>query len=348
MIENESFKNEDPNKINKEEIQNEIKDKDLQEINNQKVITFDTLHITSKINKNKIYHNKDLNYEYIFCLNENSEDKKKEKYFASIFSTFKYIGSLSEELKREGFGYYLYDVEDEGDEYAGNWKDNKKDGDGIYIYKKNENDREELYLGKWVNGSKHGKGIYFYKNHKNEKLNDGDYDVILGEFENDYYKDGYIISKKGNDETIYKGKMNKEGDKEDEHAMYFENGNKSFYGKFANNEMEKGRIIIFDENNTNVPKTKYYFEKIDDNYEFDVDKFSEFDAQLIGIKANIEKEKLQNDLINGAYKFCIELIPKINDIEKIKVFEVKKDFIDKFEIFLNFKIENMNENNNNL
>ena len=33
-----------------------------------------------------------------------------------------------------------------------------------------------------------------------------------------------------------------------------------------------------------------------------------------------------------------------NDIEQIKIFEVKKDFTDKFEMFLNFKIENMNDN----
>ena len=325
--------------LNKKSIEKEIKKNE----NKQNSITFDILFIDTSIDKNKIYKNKNYNQENIFIFNENSSDKKKEKYFASIISSFKYIGSLSDELKREGFGYYLYDIED-GDEYAGNWRDNKKDGGGIYIYKKNENDREELYLGKWFQGCKHGRGIYFYKMHKNKNLIEGDYDVILGEFENDYYKDGYIISKKGEDETIYKGKMNKEGNKEDENAMYFENGNKAFYGQFLNNEMEKGRILIFDENDTSVIKSKYYFEKVENDFEFDINKNKEIDDKLCEIKRNIENENLQNDLINEAYKFCIELIPKVNDIEKIKIFEVKKDFTDKFEMFLNFKIENMNDN----
>ena len=318
------------------------KEKNIEE-NKQKSITFDILVINDKIDKNEIYQNKNNNQEYTFIKNENSLDKKKEKYFASIISSFKYIGTLSDELKREGFGYYLYDIND-GDEYAGNWRDNKKDGGGIYIYKKNENDREELYLGKWLNGCKHGRGIYFYKMHKGKNLTDGDYDVILGDFENDYYKEGYIISKKGEDETIYKGKMNRDGNKEDEHAMYFENGNKAFYGQFLNNEMEKGRILIFDENDTSVVNSKYYFEKDENDFKFDINKNKEIDDKLFEIKRNIEKENLQNDLINEAYKFCIELIPKVNDIEKIKIFEVKKDFTDKFEMFLNFKIENMNDN----
>ena len=180
--------------------------------------------------------------------------------------------------------------------------------------------------------------------HKSENLTDGDYDVILGDFENDYYKEGYIISKKDKDETIYKGKMNRDGNKEDEHAMYFENGNKAFYGQFLNNEMEKGRILIFDENDTSVVNSKYYFEKDENDFKFDINKNKEIDNKLFEIKRNIEKENLQNDLINEAYKFCIELIPKVNDIEKIKIFEVKKDFTDKFEMFLNFKIENMNDN----
>ena len=276
---------------------------------------------------------------------KNIEENKKKSitFFASIISSFKYIGTLSDELKREGFGYYLYDIDD-GDEYAGNWSDNKKDGGGIYIYKKNENDREELYLGKWFKGCKHGRGIYFYKMHKGENLTDGDYDVILGDFENDYYKEGYIISKKGEDETIYKGKMKRDGNKEDEHAMYFENGNKAFYGQFLNNEMEKGRILIFDENDTSVIKSRYYFEKIENEFKFDIDKNKKYDDKLCEIKRNIENENLQNNLINDAYKFCIKLIPKVNDIEKIKIFEVKKDFYDKFDKFLNFKIEDMNDN----
>ena len=320
---------------------NEI-EKNIEE-NKKNSIPFDILKIDDKIKKNNIYQNKNNDQEFTFILNENSLDNKKEKFFASIISSFKYIGTLSDELKREGFGYYLYDIDD-GDEYAGNWSDNKKDGGGIYIYKKNENDREELYLGKWFKGCKHGRGIYFYKMHKGENLTDGDYDVILGDFENDYYKEGYIISKKGEDETIYKGKMNRDGNKEDKHAMYFENGNKAFYGQFLNNEMEKGRILIFDENDTSVIKSKYYFEKIKNEFKFDIDKNKKYDDKLCEIKRNIENENLQNNLINDAYKFCIELIPKVNDIEKIKIFEVKKDFTDKFDMFLNFKIEDMNDN----
>ena len=44
-----------------------------------------------------------------------------------------------------------------------------------------------------------------------------------------------------------------------------------------NNEMEKGRILIFDENNTSVIKSKYYFEKVENDFEFDINKNKEID-----------------------------------------------------------------------
>ena len=344
---------------------------------------FDILIINTELNKlkeNECYKDKNDN---LFMYN--NKDKNSEKYYASItlnegLSEFKYIGGLGifdSNLKQQGFGYLEY----EKDKYIGNWEQDLKNGFGIYAYEKNKKNEkninnfsnndsndfysEEIYIGNWENDLKKGKGIYIFKKHKEEDISKGNYDFLFGNFEDDKFQYGYIISKKDNSKIIYKGKINENGEKNDEESFYFENFNndikndnninnksieeidnekKGFFGEFKNNIMNKGRIIIFDENNSSVINSQYYFEKIDDEYKFDLDKYNQIDNKLKEIKLNIEKEDLQNNLINKAYKFCIDLIPQVNEIDKIKKFEINKDFNDKFEKFLQFKIENMNDN----
>ena len=319
---------------------------------------FDILIINTELNKlkeNEFYTDKNNN-NFMY----NNKDKNSEKYYASItLNEFKYIGGLGifeANLNQQGFGYIEY----EKDKYIGNWEKDTKNGLGIYVYEKNEknekneqninnlsnsdkNDyKEEIYIGNWENDLKKGKGIYMFKKHEEEDITKGDYDFLIGNFIDDKFHFGYIISKKDDDKIIYKGKINENGEKDDEEAFYFENFNnnnesdininnksfddendkekKGFCGEIKNNNMNKGRIIIYGENDKT--NKSYYFEKIinvennidnnnnnidnnnNNNLEMDLNKNSEFENnEKDDYNFDIEKEVDKNKKINEENEF---------------------------------------------
>ena len=317
----------------------------------------------------------------------NNKDKNSEKYYASItLNEFKYIGGLGifeANLNQQGFGYIEY----EKDKYIGNWEKDTKNGLGIYVYEKNEknekneqninnlsnsdkNDyKEEIYIGNWENDLKKGKGIYMFKKHEEEDITKGDYDFLFGNFVDDKFHFGYIISKKDDNKIIYKGKINENGEKDDEESFYFENFNdniesdininnksfddendnekKGFCGEFKNNNMNKGRIIIYGENDE-INKT-YYFEKIiniennieninnNNNSENDLNKNSELENnEKDEYNFDIEKEIDKNDKINEENKFIIE-----NNLNKDDI--ISKTYQFYIDIFKDLKFETIKD-----
>ena len=100
-------------------------------------------------------------------LEESFEEKeKKEKEMSishrnlvkieSLAIGEQYIGEMKDN-KREGQGTCIYK---NGDKYEGFWKNNKKEGKGIYYY----THKGEMYKGNFFNDYPNGKGVYFYKN----------------------------------------------------------------------------------------------------------------------------------------------------------------------------------------
>ena len=65
-----------------------------------------------------------------------------------------------------------------GDVYNGEWKNSKKNGKGIIVYKSGNK-----YDGYWEEGKKSGKGIYYFKN--------GDF--LNGKMEKKMGKEFFII-----------------------------------------------------------------------------------------------------------------------------------------------------------
>ena len=61
-----------------------------------------------------------------------------------------------------------------GSTYVGEWKDDKKNGQGKYIYGKG-NGEGDKYEGEWKDDKKHGKGKYIWSNG----------DKFVGEFKDD-------------------------------------------------------------------------------------------------------------------------------------------------------------------
>ena len=270
-------------------------------------IKFDILKIDAKIKKDNVYEENDNKFQ--FCIdynpdNQTDEDEKTDipKYIAKINTkTFKYLGILSKNLKKELYGYNYYD---NGDEYFGQWNKDKREGYGIYFFKEEGGDSiKQIYIGEFKNNKKSGEGMYFHitKLGQEEDLSIPiDYSLAIGNFIEDNFTKGIIISMKDGKRTIYRGKINKDGKKNDDHAELYEDNNKIFHGIFKDNNMSEGRIIIMKEGKK---VNGYYFNKkneedVNFNYEKGENDDEKFIKNLNALNAVLEYEKINDLFIN--------------------------------------------------
>ena len=243
------------------------------------------------------------------------------KYFAKIdIKNIKYIGVLSSQLKRDQYGYSIMENKDE---FLGEYKNEIRDGFGIYKYINSYNDSKEdedeqniydIYIGDYKNNRKNGEGIYLKidKIVKSDKKGDLiliNYNCAIGNFENDIFNGGKIFTVKHDSEILYQGKVNEIGLPTDEEGLMFEGGDKIFIGKINDGEIIEGRNIIVDEKWDK--KKGYYFiktEKNELNYDFDLNKNEEKDNEAINMmkKSSVKtyKNQIQNIFkdINDAYE----------------------------------------------
>ena len=124
------------------------------------------------------------------------------------------IESLKMNLKYEKKNYNK-------DQYEGEYKNEKREGYGKYIW-----ENGEYYIGQWLNDKENGKGIIYYKN-GNIKY-DGDF--VNGKYEGN----GILIDENG---EYYKGQwLNGKG--HGKGIEYYKNGNIKYDGDFVNNQYE--------------------------------------------------------------------------------------------------------------
>ena len=270
-------------------------------------IKFDILKIDAKIKKDNVYEENDNKFQ--FCVDYNPDNQKDDdektdnpKYIAKINTkTFKYLGILSKNLKKELYGYNYYD---NGDEYFGQWNKDKREGYGIYFFKEEGGDSiKQIYIGEFKNNKKSGEGMYFHitKLGQEEDLSIPiDYSLAIGNFIEDNFTKGIIISMKDGKRTIYRGKINKDGKKNDDHAELYEDNNKIFHGIFKDNNMSEGRIIIMKEGKK---VNGYYFNKkneedVNFNYEKGENDDEKYIKNLNALNAVLEYEKINDLFIN--------------------------------------------------
>ena len=305
-------------------MESNIMEEEEEEVNNE----FNTEEIDLILNKKKEYKKEENGIKKIFKFinkKEEIDSEKPLKYISEIDSnSVKYIGYLTENL-----GYYKYENKDE---YIGEWKDDLKENKGMYFYFNEENNLEEFYLGEWKNNFRNGKGIYIWKN-SNEKIpfDKSDFDVVIGDFENNDFKYGLTISKKDNTFNIYKGKY-ENNKKNDNKAFFLENYNKAFYGNFINDEIISGRFITYNEKNEII--NSFYFEKNNNNdYNFEKEKEKENDIIIKKEVEDILKYDFPKNLA-PMYQFMKNFFSQSSDIstfEKMK----KKEFFTELPNFLN-------------
>ena len=296
-------------------------------------ILFDMVQIESSIRTIGKYEDEISIFTYYNNLEKNNNDKQNNYLIKiKIFSSFSYYGILSPELKKIEFGSYFYENQDQ---YIGQWNNDLKDGYGIYFYY-NQNNLEEFYIGKWKNGKKSGKGFYFWKfSDFSIKFEDSNYDIIYGNFENDIFINGYSISKNKKGFFVYFGKFDK-GKKNDENAFFFEK-NMGFLGKFENDGLIEGRVVLFKQNKNNEIQQSYFTSKSND---INSDKFSFNDDieknDFICKKRNEIIKKNFKENLSLIYLYSKELWKKFKNVDFniIYTINIKNDIINKIENFI--------------
>ena len=251
------------------------------------------------------------------------KDPKSEypKYFAKISTeNFEYMGILTNELKREKYGY---SVMENKDEYLGEYKNEIRDGFGIYKFNPNE-DEKEIYIGDYKDNKKTGQGLYLkiFKSVKESSSGEIiliDFDCGMGDFKDDTFNNGKIFTVRADNETLYQGKINDIGLPSDEEALIVEGGDKLFMGKLIDGELIEGRNIFVDENWNK--KNGYYFTKTDNvenPFDFDTNKKEDKDEEII---------KMVKESNVKAYKSQIQNIFKdvCDSLDKFKNFDSAKD-----------------------
>jgi hypothetical protein len=329
-------------------------------------LILDVLKIDSLIKINKIYEENNIKFQ--FCLDYQNEDVKAQdenkdypKYISEInFNSFNYLGILSKKFIKEIRGYKTFN---NGDEYFGQWKQDKKNGHGIYFYKNEDKEEDtsfnQLYIGEFESNIKSGRGIYFnvkkFSDIKKDRSSsngseiiisedkkDGvptplEFTVAIGNFVNDIFLEGIVVRIEEGHQRIYKGKIVK-GKKNDENGEIYEDENKIFIGKLKDNIMIEGRIIILNEGKK---EEGYYFYKNGKDgkgeIEFDYNKDRLNDDHYIK-KLNDFNSKIQCSDLQDLFKRVMKIRESCNDEDRFEYMknlnydiDIKQDLQEEYE-----------------
>ena len=251
-------------------------------------ITFDVLKIDTILQKQNNYQQDENQFEFYkdYSQNQSEQDEKIDypKYIAKISSNSSiYLGILSKNLKKESYGYSTYE---NGDEYFGQWNKDKKEGYGIYYFKdkngENEDSLQQIYAGEFQNNQKSGEGIYFRISKLDQEKDNFlpvDFSLSIGQFFEDYFVKGLVLNIKDEKRKLYKGKLTKDGKKDDDNAEYYEEDNKAFHGIFHENIMIEGRLVIIKD--MKKERGFYFNKKEEDKIEYDIEKDEKLDDELV-------------------------------------------------------------------
>jgi hypothetical protein len=277
---------------------------------NSFMMKFNITIVDFQIRNNGVYHSGSTEIKNNFSDLDSSD--LNEFYSGKICSGDKllYMGTLSKELIRNGYGINFYNS---SDIYLGYWINDKRNDTGIYIYRSKEEKINEIFYGKWILGKKNGFGVYFWKNGNYPPL----MDIFIGEFKDDKISDGLHvsgISTKGLPKNFYYGKFNQDGQKEDENAIsYSPQSDIVYLGKMTKGEFIEGTIYKYDKNSQSL----YNIIKNDNEDEY---------LPVSNEVSEIIKKKIKN------------FHSKFNDLDEGRIFNLAKTLISEIaENIINIK-----------
>ena len=107
-----------------------------------------------------------------------------------------YQGLLDFNLKKDLIGLQKYS---NGNFYFGEWKNNKRNGSGIFLHniQSDKRNKFEIYLGKWNNNEPDSEGVFvcIEEPEKNEDFMETEFNAFVGEMNFRKYKRGINFQK---------------------------------------------------------------------------------------------------------------------------------------------------------
>ena len=224
-------------------------------------IHFNTKDIEKKLNANKKYQ---TNNTTIIRWEDDMNPDTKMYVLKNKFNNLPFIGVVNYDFKREGYCVNKYL---NGDEYFGNYSNDLRNRQGIYIYKpKYETGKiilRQYYFGLWENDLKQGRGIYVWlkedknntKNSYNNKsynafnnFDKANFDAYVGNFDKNKFTKGTLLKKEGDNYFVFHGWF-LNSKKNGKNCFYYSAKlEEILYGTFKDDKFIEGFVGKFDDN----------------------------------------------------------------------------------------------------
>ena len=224
-------------------------------------IHFNTKDIEKKLNSNKKYQ---TNNTTIIRWEDDMNPDTKMYVLKNKFNNLPFIGVVNYDFKREGYCVNKYL---NGDEYFGNYSNDLRNRQGIYIYKpKYETGKiilRQYYFGLWENDLKQGRGIYVWlkedKNNSKNSYNNKSYnpfnnfdkanfDAYVGNFDKNKFTKGTLLKKEGDNYFVFHGSFSN-SKKNGKNCFYYSAKlEEILYGTFKDDKFIEGFVGKFDDN----------------------------------------------------------------------------------------------------
>ena len=298
--------------------------------------------IQKKLNSNKKYL---TNNTTIIRWEDDMNPDTKMYVLKNKFNNLPFIGVVNYDFKREGYCVNKYL---NGDEYFGNYSNDLRNRQGIYIYKpKYETGKiilRQYYFGLWENDLKQGRGIYVWlkedKNNSKNSYNNKSYnpfnnfdkanfDAYVGNFDKNKFTKGTLLKKEEDNYFVFHGWF-LNSKKNGKNCFYYSAKlEEILYGTFKDDKFIEGFVGKFDDNGDLKNLIKYKnksiiekdkFEPSDDEKEV-AKKILTFrniimSQDYFGILYNIFKDAIdfKNANMNNVELFNSELYLDLLDI----------------------------------
>ena len=245
-------------------------------------IHFNTKDIEKKLNANKKYQ---TNNTTIIRWEDEMNPDTKMYVLKNKFNNLPFIGVVNYDFKREGYCVNKYL---NGDEYFGNYSNDLRNRQGIYIYKpKYETGKiilRQYYFGLWENDLKQGRGIYVWlkedKNNSKNSYNNKSYnpfnnfdkanfDAYVGNFDKNKFTKGTLLKKEGDNYFVFHGWF-LNSKKNGKNCFYYSAKlEEILYGTFKDDKFIEGFVGKFDDNGDLKNLIKYKNKSIIEKDQFE-------------------------------------------------------------------------------
>ena len=304
-------------------------------------IHFNTKDIEKKLNSNKKYQ---TNNTTIIRWEDEMNPDTKMYVLKNKFNNLPFIGVVNYDFKREGYCVNKYL---NGDEYFGNYSNDLRNRQGIYIYKpKYETGKiilRQYYFGLWENDLKQGRGIYVWlkedKNNSKNSYNNKSYnpfnnfdkanfDAYVGNFDKNKFTKGTLLKKEGDNYFVFHGWF-LNSKKNGKNCFYYSAKlEEILYGTFKDDKFIEGFVGKFDDNGDLKNLIKYKNKSIIEKDKFEPSDDEKEVAKKILTFRNIIMSQDYFGILYNIFKDAIDF--KNANMNNVEVFnsELYLDLLD--------------------